>query len=913
MLRKFMNPAVLTALTFALTAAAFTAAFSRLGPLPALAPFLNPHTGFWQNGKAPEPFPETMLLSHPRLGGQTRVAFDDKGIPHIFADNDHDLYFAQGYLTARERLWQMDMLARSGSGRLAEVLGPGLVGFDRDRRRIGMAHAAEVRLEETLSDERSRTALQAYTAGVNAWIESLEPEELPFEYKLLGFRPEKWTPLHTSQIAMNLARTLSFGSSDIGNSVARRIFGRSFVQKILRHEPENLQPVFTKDLLKSFQPLDPGPPPTPFTPSLVKGLSLDREDGDPVDGSNNWVLSGDRTASGFPILASDPHLSMRLPSIWYAVHLDGPEHSVMGVSIPGAPGVIIGFNRNVAWGTTNVGSDVLDIYEIRFRSEEKQEYLYDGEWKPVRFREERIRVRGEDTLVMEIPYTHHGPVFPATADDGSTVHHAIRWLAHDPTNDSLSWYLLNRAGNYEDFREALSHFHNPAQNFVFASREGDIALQMAGRFPLRAPGQGSFISDGSDPGHEWRGWIPEDHEPRSLNPPEGFLGSANQRPVPADYPYELGDRFAGYERGIRLHDRLSRIDNATVDDMRMLQLDTYSVHAANALPWMLARLDPETLTGPEFEVYQLLNDWNFHNDPEAIAPAAFDAWWRILYRRLFEDRLEDPAFSPRLPRRDRVVDLLIRERLGDWFDDPATPDVESPQKVIAQTFTEMIEQMTGRHGPIGPAWRWTAHNPTSIPHMAFLDGFGLENLPTGGGRESLNAINGSHGPSWRMVVEMGPEVRAYGIYPGGQSGHPSSPDYDSFIQPWVEGRLLPLSFPERSDLPETEAVHNLDPVRPRLPLPGWSIILFAGIAGAALRTTGTGSFLLAGGSVALFWFGLTAWHLQTHAAPMAGKTAELLMMPSPWFLAIATAAIGGLLAGLTGLTLSRLLKHLSHR
>jgi penicillin amidase len=913
MLRKPLTRAILTALTFVLTAAAFTAAFNRLGPLPALAPFLNPHTGFWQNGTAPEPFAETVRLSHPQMKGHTEVRFDEIGIPHIFATNDHDLYFTQGYLTARDRLWQMDMQARAGSGRLAEALGPGLIGFDKGRRRMGMARAAEVRLEETLSDERSRTALEAYAAGVNTWIQSLEPEELPFEYKLLGFRPERWTPLHTSEIAMGMAYTLSGGSSDIGNSVARELFGPAFVEDFLWHEPENGQPVLSEEQLTPFQPLDPGPPPAPFKPSLVDGVSFDDDPEDPVDGSNNWVLSGERTASGFPILANDPHLAMRLPSTWYGVHLDGPEHSVMGVSIPGAPGVIIGFNRHIAWGVTNVGADVLDLYEIRFRTDEKREYLHGGEWKPVRFREERIAVRGGDPVVLEIPYTHHGPVAGLTGADESTVHHAIRWLAHDPANDSLSWYLFNRARNHDDFREALRHFRNPAQNFVFASREGDIALQMAGRFPLRAPGQGRFISDGSDPGHDWRGWIPEEHEPVVLNPPEGFLGSANQRPVPSSYPYELGDRFSGYERGLRLHERLAGATEVTVEDMRQLQLDTFSHHAATALPWMLARLDPEPLSGPEAEVYQILKNWNFHNDPEAIAPAAFEVWWRILYQRLFGDRIEKASMRPRLPRWDRAVDLMVQERLTGWFDDPATPETETPETVVTDTFREMFGKMTEAHGTFGKGWRWTAHNPTAIPHMAYLDGFGRENLATGGSGESLNAIDGSHGPSWRMVVEMGPEIRAYGIYPGGQSGHPASPDYDALVQPWAEGRLLPLSFPERSEVPEAESVLNLDPERPRLPLPGWSILLFAGIAGAALRKTGIGSFLLAGGAVAFYWFGLTAWHLQSHAGPLAHQTAHLLMMPSPWLLPVATAILGGLLAGLTAFSLSRILKHLGHR
>lgn len=914
-----------TVLLGILTVIAWTLAFNRLGPAPALAPFLNPHTGFWRAIEEERPA-GSFSLEHPDLRDVVTLHYDDQGIPHIFARNNHDLYFAQGWVTARDRLWQMDMIARAGSGRLAEVLGPRLLEYDIGKRRLGMAEGARVRVPTMLADPRTKTMVTAYAAGVNAWTAQLAPEDLPFEYKLLGFRPEPWTPLHSAQVAMSLSETLASGTTDLANSVARELFGEAYLEKLIWHPLSDPFPVIPAGTPWDFEPLPiPDGPSTPFRPQLFasEGEPATTEE-PPLNGSNNWAVHGSRTASGYPLLANDPHLSMTLPAIWYTVHLDTPEHSVMGVSTPGAPSVLIGFNEDIAWGITNLGSDVLDLYEITYKDASKSHYLHGGTWRPVRKVIERIAVRGQAPVELVVPWTHHGPVeekqplFPETSDPGPALRPAVpiatRWLAHAPTNELLSLYLLNRAGDYAAFREALSSLDVPGLCFAFASTEGDIALQVAGRFPLRAPGQGRFISDGSDPAADWAGFIPEAHEPGLRNPPSGFVSSANQDPVDKTYPYELGDNFAPQERGRRIQEYLADKAEVTIEDMRLLLGDTYSHHAAIALPFLLEHLDASVLDADGLTILEALREWDLHNDPYLIAPSVFHIWWRYLYNDLFRYKGEEsPHDKARMPKRDRAVDLLVHGQLTAYSDDPATPETETIQDRIQTAFQKMITTLTKFQGPIGPSWHWTEVNPTRIPHMAYLDGFGVNHLPKGGGPESVNAIDGSHGPSWRMVVELGPELRAYGAYPGGPSGNPASPDYASGIEAWTDNRLVPLDFPR-----EAPAAAELGPLlrpapQPRLSLPWWSLLPLVILIACALSRKPLGAAIIAGGSLSLGWALFAARFLAADTTGFSSKVAGLLFLPSPWLLVLITAITGALLAALPAAFLSRLLYHLRHQ
>ena len=797
--RNYLKAALAASVTIAL----FVVCSLRLGPLPAMGSFLDPVGGFWQNTRQPDyPLRERPLK---KLVGEVSVVIDEYGIPHIYAENDHDLYFIQGYLTARDRLWQMDMTARSAAGRLAEVLGPSLAGYDTAIRKRGMAMAAEKRLAKCMEDPRTAKALEAYAAGINAWIESLDPATYPFEYKLMGFSPEPWSPLKTSNIAMSMAQNLSYYSKDKRFTATRGSLGADFIRQFIKDPSKWLRTVIPEVHEWEFNPLPvPESPKDAFSPFIAEKAAERWQNSHPHNGSNNWAIHGSRTSTGYPLLANDPHLEMTLPATWHLVHLKGPEHSVMGVSIPGTPGVIIGFNENIAWGVTNAGTDVLDYYQLKMDPNRENQYFHDGEWKTLSFREEVIQIKGEPPQTLQVPYTHHGPVEVAADPEDGYIHAlAMRWTAHDSMNDILTWYLLNRALDYDDFVEAIGNFDNPSQNFVFASREGDIALHLAGKLPLKWQGQGDSISDGSNPQYDWNDWIPRQQNPAVLNPARGFVSSANQFPANHSYPYYLGHSFATFERGRRINDFLEAIDSATLEEMQALQLDTFSYHAAIALPFMLDRMAgrPDQFTSDAAAALLELKSWNFMNEKDSIAASVFRNWWITFFAKAWKNRAGPIRSDLLKPDQDRFLQALTEDRLDPfWFDDPESESMELLDDLVQQSFSETIMSMQRDLGPMGTGWALANTKRSRIDHLARIRGFGSGSLDVGGGYESVNAIGQSHGPSFRMVVELGPDIRARGIYPGGQSGAPGSARYDDFLDHSVSGgylTLVPYSSPDK--------------------------------------------------------------------------------------------------------------------
>ena len=781
-----------------------------IGPAPPLGPFLNPNTGFWANAVTGDSKSQTISLDSGELRDSVRVYFDEYQIPHIFAQNDHDLYFAQGYVTARDRLWQMEFQTYAAAGRLSEFLGRRTVPYDRYQRRIGMGFAAEQALKGINKNENTREAVEAYAAGVNAWIKQLGPEDYPLEYKIMNFEPGKWTPLRSALLFKNMTYTLAGRNSDLRMSNTRAYLGDSFISEVMDLDPSWNDPTIPSGTPWNFEPLEVQKPNSNFQPSTAQDLQPFQPD--PMNGSNNWAVSGSKTKSGYPILANDPHLNMTLPSIWYTLQLHSPSVNAMGVSLPGAPSVIIGFNEDIAWGTTNVGADVWDWYEIEFRDSTLTEYRYDGEWRDTEKRIEEIKVKGSETITDTVFYTHHGPVVQDFSGEsmrsGIPKLHAMRWIAYEESNEVNYFLKINRAENYEDYRNALRDFKSPAQNWVFADQK-DIALTVTGQYPLKWENQGRFISDGSDPLYDWQGWVPFEQIPSVKNPGRGFVSSANQDPTAPDYPYYLDDDFAPFERGKRINERLGAMNEITREDMQKLQLDNYSYHAAKVLPMMLETLDTDTLSGTGKESVRLLAEWNYHNDSSEIAPSIFKYWWDALYREIWSDEYNSVEAGMSWPERDQVAYLVLNRPELSWYDNMHTDEKETLEMLINRAFYRAMNNLKEEYGTMSDNWQWGNVSDTDIGHLAQLPGFGKEDLFTGGGAESVNAIRGSHGPSWRMVVELGPEIKAYGLYPGGQSGNPGSPFYDNMIDDWNAGELYPLWFIKNETVESDSVTYSL--------------------------------------------------------------------------------------------------------
>lgn len=774
--------------------------------LPPLGKLFSPFTGFHQNATSKyDERDETLDI--PGLLETVVIKYDDNGVPHIFAKNDHDLYLAQGYVVARDRLWQMEFYTLVASGRLSEVVGKAALEFDRYNRRIGMARTA-ARLQDSLArDSISMLMLDAYAKGVNVYINSLDRRALPVEYKILNYAPEPWSPYKSLLMLMNLRNTLNGGSHDYRLSNVLAMYGDSVVQDLFPFYPTVESPIIPEGTPWNFTPVGTPPVPETVSASLQEGslAMLSIPEAKPQIGSNNWVVGGSRSATGLPILANDPHLQLTLPSIWYQVQLTTPEVNVYGVTMPGAPAVVIGFNKDVAWGVTNVGSDVMDFYKITFQDETKRHYLHDGVWKEVVLRVDTFGIRGQKALVDTVYYTHHGPIVnneTAESNFNKSVPagYAMRWITHETQGSEIrALHLLNRARTYDDYRAAIAYFRAPAQNFVFASNTNDIAITANGQFPLKWKGQGRFLLDGALPSHDWQGWIPFEHNPTAKNPRQDFLSSANQFPTDPSYPYYLNWRFAHPSRAIRINERLASMTRATADSLRSLLNDNFNVDARRVLPLLLQSLQSvdSIRNMPEFGV---VSQWNYQNAAHEIGASIFEEWAGAkgtLYQSIWAD--DFPADDYLLPpTTDRTLTLIENERDSPWFDDRRTQDrVETADDIIRASFVEAVERLRRRYGPLDPtSWNWANVKATSIAHLvpAFTS-FSRHHIAIGGGESIVNATSATHGPSWRMVVQLDNNwPKAYGLYPGGQSGNPGSTHYDNMIDAWSKGELNELLF-----------------------------------------------------------------------------------------------------------------------
>jgi penicillin amidase len=766
---------------------------TKFGDLPPILRFLDPFNGFWQNGEDTATNPENKLVLKTRE--QVEIAFDERMVPHIFAKNDHDLYYAQGYVSAMHRLWQMDFQTRYAAGRLSEVVGKKALELDRYQRHMGMVYGAENSLSGMMENPTSRNMIMAYTEGINAYIHSLNRGSMPLEYKLLDFSPEDWTPIKCALLLKQMSAVLAMGSDEFYMSNILKKFGPEVTANLFPDYPFREGPVIPKGTKWDFKPLPI--PPAPAGLNQMAAMNVRTKQLEDGIGSNNWAVSGTKTQSGYPILANDPHLNLTLPSIWYQIQLNAPGINAYGVSLPGAPGIIIGYNKDVAWGVTNVAADVLDYYQIRFQDKSHKRYWYNNQWQPTRQRLETIHIKGGKPITDTVFYTHQGPIVyfqkPELAmAENVPIGHALRWIAHEKSNELLTFYFLNRGKNYQDYRKALTYYTAPAQNFIFASVDNDIAITPNGKFPLKYKEQGKFILDGSDPKDDWQGWIPAAQNPTVKNPKRQFVSSANQPSTDRTYPYYINWEFSAYERGKRINDRLSVMTKATADSMRIMQTDSYSIFAQDVLPMVLPRLDPSSLNATQKEAYQSMRTWNRYFNADELAPGIFELWMKRLNDDIWADEFDTGPVPMRFPSRDRTLQLISKEPDSKWFDNVHTRTKETLNDLVNESFKYACDSLERKFGAIGNAWRWANVKGTNVPHLAKVPGFGSKKLMIGGAKGTINALSESNGPSWRMVVELGPQPKGHGVFPGGESGNPGSPYYDNMIDTWAKGQLYNL-------------------------------------------------------------------------------------------------------------------------
>ena len=764
------------------------------GPLPPLGRFFDPFSGFWQNAES-RPISEPGNLKLPGLASAVRVEYDLHLIPHIFAETEEDLYRTVGYVTATHRLWQMEFQTHAAAGRLSEVFGERALEFDRLKRRQGMLWAAEAVAGHWITDSATARILHAFSDGVNARIESLSYRSLPLEYKLLNYQPEAWSPLKCALLLKYMASMLSLGESDLENTNFLHKYGAGYFELLFPEFPEGIDPVipagtqwdFAAAIPQAPDGFDTNPPYTTAIP-YTKPSAL--------NGSNNWAVSGHRTASGYPLLANDMHLDLNLPSIWFLAQLQAPGIRVFGHIIPGVPVVIAGHNDSIAWGMTNAGRDLVDWYRIQFRDENRLQYLYDGQWLHSRQVIEEIRIRGTSPVLDTVLYTHHGPVVydEHFTGNGEKTGLAMKWTGHLVSDEIRTFLQLAKAQNYDEFREAISYFSNPSQNLVFASAGGDIALHVQGKYPARWPGQGKFILPGHESAFDWQHFIPTEHNPAVLNPERGFVSSANQHPVDQLYPYYTYSNQYDHFRGRRINNKLREMESATLQDMMDLQLDVRSPLAEEAVPLMIHAVDHHKTTPEEIAFLNALSDWDYRFEAGATAPALFNIWWREFYR-LAWDELRSDTISMRLPDSFRTIQLMRDAPELDFWDIQSTPAKENLVDLLSTSLDSACRTLDAWKNNANAALSHAGYMRTELRHLVpFLHSFGFTDLYTGGDGTAPNAVTRYHGPSNRMVVTLGPRPSAWCTYPGGQSGNPGNPHYGYFVPSWTVGDYFEMLF-----------------------------------------------------------------------------------------------------------------------
>jgi penicillin G amidase len=789
--------------TTVVTAGLVFALNKKWGSIPPLGKFLSPQHGFWQNAE-PVNADFDAELSFPGLKGKAEVYFDERLVPHVFAENDEDLYFVQGYLHAKFRLFQMDLQTKAAEGRASEIAGPKAIEYDKGKRRLGMKYAAEKALLEVEKDPVTKTAFDAYTEGVNAYISSLNESSVPLEYKLLDLKPEKWSNLRTALLLKMMAEMLSSGTeSDLGYTNAKSIFSREEFRMVYPQYHDSLQPIIPAGTVFD----KPGS--VPVQPSAADSLYFDRrpvvinefERPDKNNGSNNWVVAGNKTHSGVPILCNDPHLELSLPSIWYEIQLQTPNSNTYGVSLPGSPFIIIGFNDSIAWGVTNAQRDVKDYYEIKFRDESKKEYWFDSAWKQTSLRIEEINVRGGKTVYDTVAYTVFGPVMYEkgfSSDLSKERNLAVRWVAHDPSNEGMTFYKLNRAANYNEYEDAIKTFLCPGQNFVFASRSGDIGIWQQGNFPARWYGQGIYVMPGEDSSYIWQGFIPQHENPHSKNPERGFLLSANQRPADSTYPYFIPGSYIT-PRAVSINSKLNAMNSITPDDMMRLQNDYFNTLAEDARPVLLQYVNEAGLSAEEKKYLDTVKAWDLMATPDSKGQTIFQCWWDSLESGIWTDELQKTYPASPWPDEQTTFELLKRDSALKFIDNINTPATETLSDLVTNALKLASADLVKKESEGKLEWS-KFKNPT-IYHLlkdALLP-LARRGLVAGGNGNIINALTHSHGPSWRMIVHMTTPAEAYGVYPAGQSGNPGSKYYDNFIDTWVAGKYYPLWFMREGD------------------------------------------------------------------------------------------------------------------
>jgi penicillin amidase len=785
------------------------------------------------------------------VSAPVEIIRDADSVTHVFGATKLDTYFGLGYAHAQDRLWQMEFQRRVGMGRLSEILGVATLNTDRFLRTLGTGRAARSAWESL--PDRSKTEINAYVAGVNAFIATHHGGQLPLEFTLLRFEPEPWAGPDVLAWVKMMAWDLSknYGLELLRHDVTAVMGPERTDQLFPPYPPEGLtilrdadlswvtQKLVSRDVaqtLRSASRLSSESSVVESSWSQAFERAFDLPSFGSALGSNNWVVDGTMTATGKPLLANDPHLDAQIPSLWYLAHLSAGDFDVIGATLPGAPAVAIGRNKFIAWGETNVAVDVQDLYHERI-DQTGRFAEYQGRAEPLRFVQETIRVKGSAPINVMVRITRHGPLISDAINENNRTANrpvgkppalieplAFRWTALDPEDSTVTSFLrLNEARNWNEFTSALSDFVVPAQNFVYADVDGHIGYYAPGHFPVRGRSDGTSAAEGWTSDDEWKGWVPFDQLPHTFDPPEHYVVTANEKVTPPSYPHVIDGEFSDPYRAQRIIDRLQQTKRLKVDDFASIQADTYSLHAKTLVPILLDRVHP--IDARDGQAVEMLRQWNFDARGDSAAAAIFQAWFFELPIALVADKLgsqltTDYLALDRNSYRSRFVINTLSTKDNSWCDNVQTSKQETCDDVASQTLHTAMERLTRTLGDDVRSWRWDELHRAIFAHAVFnpvpiLGRWLRREVPHGGDWSTVNVgpvfaprpFEQHAVPGYRQIVDLSPANDSRFIEAVGQSGHPLSPHYDDALELWAAGKYRKMRM-DRSEI-ESGAIGRL--------------------------------------------------------------------------------------------------------
>jgi penicillin amidase len=767
-------------------------------------------------------------LTVPGLHSQVTVERDDWGIPHIRSSSVEDLAEAQGYVMAQDRLWQMDLLRRAARGQLSEILGPRTLEIDKDFRLLTFSRAAERNMP--LMSPEVRNVLEAYARGVNRFIEQ-HSSRLPIEFTLLNYKPQPWQPTDTLVIGCYMYRTLTdtrreemrraIVTAKVGPEFAKDLFNtEAAMDHFVVGDPNaNKDPHASakknqdddddddddsESVLKANLPVHSSPPVADLpdvTSAIADSVRVWLDDSQRQIhqslGSNNWVVSGDHTASGKPLLANDMHLELSLPPIWYEVHLTAPGWNVKGFALPGAPLVVVGHNDRIAWGFTNDGADVLDLYIETFNPANPDEYRVNGQWQKADVSDEIIKVRGEPDVHMKLVVTRHGPVVHQEGDKG----YAMRWTVLDPGALCSFYNWLGKAQNWDEFREIAKNIWGPAQNVVYADVDGNIGYIMAARVPVRKKGHGEVPVRGDTDDHEWTGYIPFEQLPQSFNPDSGLIVTANAKVVGPEYKSFLTENWEEPYRTARIYDLLHNRNELRPEDMLRVQTDIFSFpHLFMAGQLVAAAKTVPPKDDRAKKLIQQAKDWNGMADANLpVVSFLNEALYRTLHL-ILEPHLGDDTDVYQW-RKIAFLQRILTERPARWL----PSDYQNYDQLLSAAADQAVQRLQERtHDNDPDDWQWQRFNSLEMFHAIGREGIlrkllSISNQPQSGTLFSPRAASPHDGPSERFVANLANWDESIILITGGESGQPGSEHYRDQFHYWFEGKPIYGPFSDAAE------------------------------------------------------------------------------------------------------------------